>query len=413
MSFEVSPEARALPAPLFGVMSLPEGSSQGFVTVTLGYVLTHHGFSVAAVAGLVSLYLLPSSWKFLFGPILDMSLTPRLWYLLATGSQALVMLAFALTPLTPQMAPLIAVLTFLLAVGSNTGGTAKIAVVGVTIPQARRGAYAGWLQAGNLGGMGLGGGAGLWLATHAGGSSVASGALAAAFVLCALPMLWVRIPAGATSERLTVQATELGRGLLRLARTRTGGLAMVAVVLPLGLGAAAGLLPAVAGDWKASATLVAVVTGMAGGLVAVPGCIAGGYLCGRFAPRTMLMASGVICAVGEAGMAFAPHTPAMFAAFVLGNNLLLGASWAAVSAVMYEALPLRGAATVGSVLASLTNVPVVAITALVGLVQVRGGSSAMLTTEAGLAVAAVAAYSLLAWLWRPAPQMLATVAAAA
>jgi MFS family permease len=411
MHDELAEDARVLPAPLFGVLTLPEGSSQGFITVTLGYVLTHHGFSVAAVAGLVSLYLLPSSWKFLFGPILDMSLTPRLWYLLATGGQALVLLVFTLTPLTPQMAPLIAVLTFLLAVGSNAGGAAKTGVVGVTIPPRRRGAYAGWLQAGNLGGVGLGGGAGLWLATHAGGASVASGVLAAAFVLCALPMLWVRIPVRATTAPLTVQATELGRGLLRLARTRTGALAMIAVVLPLGLGAAAGLLPAVAGDWKASANLVAVVTGMAGGLVAVPGCIAGGYLCGRFAPRTMLMASGVICATGEAAMAFAPHTPAMFAAFVLGNNLLLGASWAAVSAVMYEALPHRGAATVGSVLASLTNVPVVAVTALVGLVQVRAGSQAMLVAEAGLAVASVAAYSLLAWLWRPSQAPLATAAA--
>ena len=51
--------------------------------------------------GLVSLYLLPSSWRFLVGPLLDVSLTPRLWFLLATGAQTLVLLAFALTPLKP------------------------------------------------------------------------------------------------------------------------------------------------------------------------------------------------------------------------------------------------------------------------------------------------------------------------
>ena len=226
-------------------------------------------------------------------------------------------------------------------------------------------------------------------------------------------MLWVRTPVRIAGQRLSAQAADLGRALVTLARSRGGALAMIAVVIPVGLGASGNLLPAVAGDWKASANLVAVVTGQLGGLITVPGCIVGGYLCTRFAPRRMLMASGLACALGQAAMALAPHTPNLFAAFVLGNNLMLGAAWASVSAVMYEPLRRAGAATVGAVLSSLTNVPVVAMTALVGLVQVRQGSSAMLLVEAGLAVASVAAYSLLAWLWRPAPEVLATAAATA
>jgi predicted MFS family arabinose efflux permease len=169
----------------------------------------------------------------------------------------------------------------------------------------------------------------------------------------------------------------------------------------------------VAGDWRASANLVALVTGMLGGLVAVPGCIAGGYLCARFPPRIMLMTSGLACALGEASMALAPHTPALFAGFVLVNNLLLGVAWACVSGVVFEALPSVGAATVGSVLVSASNVPTVAMTALVGLVQTRQGSTAMLLAEAALAALAVAAYSLLAWLWPAARAPVAAVVAPA
>lgn len=413
MSTEISGVARGLPAPWFGVMTLPEGMGTGFVSVTLGYVLTHRGVSVAAVAGLVSLYMLPLAWKFLVGPLLDMSLTPRLWFLILTGLQAFGILAIAVTPLMPSTMPLISLFAFLAAVAVSAAGCAKTAVIALTRAPESRGAVAGWQQSGNLGGVGLGGGAGLWIATHAGGPGLAAITLAIACLACGLPMLWVRTPARAAAEKLTVQAASLGRALLTLARARTGALALIAVVLPIGLGAAAGLLPAVAGDWGASANLVALVTGMLGGLVAVPGCIAGGYLCARFPPRIVLMTAGLACAVGEAAMALAPHTPALFAGFVLVNNLLLGVAWASVSGVIFEVLPSVGAATVGSVLVSAGNVPAVTMTALVGLVQTRQGSTAMLLAEAAAAALAVAAYSLLTWLWRVTPAPVAGAPAAA
>jgi hypothetical protein len=68
-------------------------------------------------------------------------------------------------------------------------------------PRSVRGACAVWRQTGYLGGMGQGGGAGLWLATHAGGFRVA-----------AIVALW------------------------NLLRTRVGVFAAVAVTLPAGLG---------------------------------------------------------------------------------------------------------------------------------------------------------------------------------
>lgn len=401
MTTDIGAELRGLSAPAFGMMALPGGMSSGFVTVTLGYVLTHEGFSVAAVAGLLGLYHLPSAWKFLMGPVLDVSLTPRLWYMLAIGAAAFCALVIAVTPLTPAAAPLLSALTFGLGVTTSIAGSASQALVALTVPPRERGAIAGWKQSGNLGGTGIGGGIGLWIASHAGGASVAAFALVAAILVFAAPILWARTPPREAGQGLVTQVQGLWRSLADLARTRQGVLAAIAVVLPLALGAAASLLPAVAGDWGASANLVAAVCGLLGGLAAVPGCLIGGYLCDRFAPRTVYMWAGLVCGLGEAAMAFAPHTPAMFAGFVLGNSLLLGVTWGAVSAVTLEVLPPLGAATVGTVLSSLTNLPVVVVTVLVGSVQTRHGSSAMLLTEAGLAVVAVAGFSLLAWRWKP------------
>src|SRR5437870_4322534 len=80
------------------------------------------------------------------------------------------------------------------------------------------------------------------------------------------------------------------------------------------LGAASNLFGAIAGDWRASADLVAVVTGMLGGLASVPGCIFGGYLCDRFPRRTFYIFAALANAGGEVLMALAPHTPFWFAA---------------------------------------------------------------------------------------------------
>ena len=172
------------------------------------------------------------------------------------------------------------------------------------------------------------------------------------------------------------------------------------VVQPSCLGAASNLFGAIAGDWRASADLVAVVTGMLGGLASVPGCIFGGYLCDRFPRRTFYIFAALANAGGEVLMALAPHTPFWFAAMALANQFLLGVGFSALSAVIFESLRASGAATISSVLSSLGNLPVVVMTMVVGWVQTRQGSTAMLLTEASVAVIAITAYAVLAYVRR-------------
>jgi len=53
---------------------------KGFVAVALAYVLGVHGVSVAAIAAMTGLYLLPMTWGFIAGPVIDATLSPRLWF---------------------------------------------------------------------------------------------------------------------------------------------------------------------------------------------------------------------------------------------------------------------------------------------------------------------------------------------
>ena len=299
-------QVRGLAPFLFAFLSLPGGMAQGFITVSLSYLLRHNGVSVAAIAGLVGLHLLPQTWRFLIGPAVDMSLSTPRWYLICIAATIACFAALALTPLTVTTMPLLSALALAMGVAIAASAASIAAIIAGTMPDARRGAVAGWVNTGNLGGVGLGGGAGLWLAVHAGGPSVAALVLAAISLACALPALWVRTSARRRGASIIIQTSGLGRDLWALLRTRKGALAGVVVTIPACLGAASNLFAAVAGDWRASADLVAVVTGVLGGLVTVPGCVLGGYLCDRFPRRVVYVWACLACAAGEAAMAWAP-----------------------------------------------------------------------------------------------------------
>jgi MFS family permease len=134
----------------------------------------------------------------------------------------------------------------------------------------------------------------------------------------------------------------------------------------------------------------------------MPGCISSGYLCDRFARRTVFIWCALAGALAEGLVTLVPHTAAGFAAIVLVNSAFTGLAYGSVMAVIYEQLERVGAATINGVLGSLCNVPVIVVTMLLGAVQTRAGSTAMLLSEAGLGVASIALYTLVILAWRPA-----------
>lgn len=378
--------------------------TQGFVSVTLGYVLVTRGFTVAAVAGVVAMRLLPDTWRVLFGPLLDLSLKPRIWFMISAIGAALAVALFAIVPLEPDHQAPIRSLALGLGIFANCSTAAQAAAIGGTTQIQQRGRIAGWSQAGLLCGVGLGGGLGLWLASNFGIAQSAS-VIALWCLLCCAPMLIIRTPRHGAGQPIGHALSALGGELLELVATRNGMLSMLAVTLPTGLGSFLGLLSAVAGDWHASADLTAATTGVLAGLASVPGCLVGGHLCHRHSPRVVLAASGLTCALGELAMALGPRSPAAFVTFTVLNNFLLGIAWAAVAAIVYAALRRAGGGTIGALLGSLCNVPVVLVTFILGAAQARYGTSGMMMIEAGLGIASALAYALIAWTWRERPAL--------
>ena len=115
-----------------------------------------------------------------------------------------------------------------------------------------------------------------------------------------------------------------------MARQRIGFLALFLCFLPIGSGAASGLWSAVAGDWKASADTVALVTGVLAGIVSAAGCIAGGFVCDRMHRQWAYVSFGILQALCAVGMALAPRTEAMFVAFTLFYAFVTGLTYVVV-----------------------------------------------------------------------------------
>ncbi len=182
-------DVRGLTPIWYAVLSLPGGVAGGFVAVSLSYILRRNGVSVEAIAGLVSLGLLPQTWRFLIGPAVDVSLSSKRWYLICIAAEVVCFVVLAFTPLNVAGMPLLGAVALALGVATAAGGCAIAAAMARTTPDARRGEVAGWTQTGSLGGAGLGGGAGLWLAVHAGGPSVAALVLTGVCIVCATPIL--------------------------------------------------------------------------------------------------------------------------------------------------------------------------------------------------------------------------------
>ena len=92
--------------PVFYIMLfLPMGITNGYAVVSLAYMLSQAGVSVGAIAGLVGLSLLPQTWRAIWAPLVDATLSVRGWYLISAVTSGLLMAATADLPGATYVGP--------------------------------------------------------------------------------------------------------------------------------------------------------------------------------------------------------------------------------------------------------------------------------------------------------------------
>ncbi|HKE14186.1 MAG TPA: MFS transporter [Kofleriaceae bacterium] len=400
------------PIAIFALV-LPYGISSGFVSITLPYLMVEAGFTVLAAAAIVALGVSSNLWRFVGGPIADLTLTARTWYLIGLAACASTLVLLGLVPLDKGHTEVLGTLVFV----SQLAATLVVLPVGGlmahTVADEAKGRAGGWYQAGNLGGVGLGGGAGVWLASHVSREAAAFG-LAAAMLVSAAALLRVPEVRPDPGQRIGRRIREMGVDILSMLRSPLPLLSIVLITSPISAGAMSNLWSAVAPDWRASADTVALVNGVLNGVVSALGCVVAGWVADRVGHWWAFFGAGLAVAVAAALIAVAPLTPAMYAGGVILYSATCGMGYATFSVVVLHAIGRGAASTKYAALSSIGNVPVVYMTTLDGWSHDAFGPRWMLLIEGGLGVLFVALGVIaLRWITSRTPAATAATAPAA
>ncbi len=388
---------RPQPPWVYSVLYVPFGLGVGFVTVTLAWLLSHAGANVEAIAVLGSMGLLPNTWKVLWAPAIDTLFTSKAWFLIGVAALSAAIGVASFLPLEMRLLPVFDVLAAVVCFFGSVTAIAVDRFMAFDAPDEAKGRAGGWAMAGNLGGAGLGGGLGLWVAQHSGHPWLGGLVLLPVSVLCCLPLLRLEEPgrlkaAGGYLSTLV----EAGRDTLSLLRRRVGLLACLIMLLPIGSGGLQQLWAGIAKDWNAGADAVALVGGLLSGLVSIPGCIIAGIIADKIDRKLAYALFGIVLSAVAIGMALGPRTPLAFVVWACVYNAVVGFCYGAYSAVTLEAIGKGAAGTKYNLISSLSNGPILIVTLVDGWAETRFGATGMLYVEAGVGVAAVSLYGLIA-----------------
>ena len=344
---------------IFMFLYLPFGVFQGYVSVTLGFLLTNAGVSLAGVASIVSLPFIPNILKFLWAPLVDTTITVKKWYSIANIGTAIGILATCLVPHTSNFLTLLMVIVFLASLANTVIAMTTESLIAQDVPNELKGRAGGWLQAGNLGGFGLGGGAGIWLAERISVEWISGAIIAFICLLCGIGLLLLKEPTPFKREENYLKTVgSLVKDIWILIKSRAGFLVLILCFLPIGSGAASNLWSSISKDWNASPDAVALAIGVVGGVSSAIGCLLGGWICDLMDRKKAYILFGLLEGACALSMALSPRTQLMFIIWTSVYAITIGLAFAGFSAFVLEAIGKIGAATKYNVFAALSNIPI-------------------------------------------------------
>lgn len=399
-------EKRRVHSWAFSILIIPFGAMSGYVSVAMAFLCTRHKLTVEDGALLIASGMFPHVWKFLWAPVVDTTLTRKRWYLLSVVLCALGITGMSAIPLEREHLHLLQAVIVIANVASTFLGMSVEGLMAHATPPERRGRVGGMFQAGNLGGTGLGGGLGLWIATHVPTEAspqpwISGAALGLIFLAGTAALMFV--PEAAADFRegsLPTAMVGVVSELWRMIKTRAGMLCGLLCLLPMNSGTATNVLSQaeVAAKWGATEDTVAMVNGVLNGVVSALGCVVAGEICARLNARKVYALVGLLLAGVAAAMAISPFTQSAFISYSLLYAFVVGMSYTAFTAFVLDVIGKGAAATKYNAFASLSNTPITYMGLVLAWAQTNYGEKWMLFTDAGAGVVGVVLLSVFALL---------------
>jgi MFS family permease len=397
-------EARAPHPSAYAALIIPFGAMSGYVQVAMAFLCTRFSLSVEDGALLIASGMLPHTWKFFWAPVVDTTLTRKQWYMISVVLCALGITAMSAIPMSKDNLLLLEAVIFLANFASTFLGMSVEGLMAHATPAHERGRVGGWFQAGNLGGSGLGGGAGLYMATHLPSPWMSGAALGVAFMVGALALRFVP---EATREQRTGSLINAMGGVAvdfwKMIITRAGLLAAVLCLLPINTGAITNVLSQaeVGAKWGVGEDTIALVNGVMNGIISALGCLFGGWVCKRYNARWVYAVVALLMASNSVAMVLSPWTPVWFITYTLTLAFTLGMSYTAFTGFVLDTIGKGAAATKYNAFASLSNAPIAYMGLLLAWAQTNHQESGMLWIDAGTGVAGLVLLGIVALALRP------------
>ncbi|MGC1458270.1 MAG: MFS transporter [Steroidobacteraceae bacterium] len=378
---------------IYAGLYLPFGAVSGYLTTAIAFQLSQAGVSAEIIGGVIALYFMPQIWKFLWAPIVDITLSAKRWYLIGSILSAVGVIVMAFCTVPPVNLTALTAAAVMASLATTLLAMAVEALIAHSIAPEQQGRAGGWLQGGNFAGGGLGGGAALWLATHVAHAWITGAVLGGCFLLCGAGLVLIREPLRATGAVAT-RMVDVLRDVLGVARSPRGYLALLVLFLPIGSGGASSLFSAISNDWHASVTAVELASGTLSGVISLLGCLAGGYCSDLIDRKLAYVIYGLLLGICALAMAVATHSQANYVLFVLLYSFVSGVCYAGFSAVTLEAIGGGAAATKYNVFACLSNIPIAYLTAIEGWARTHHGVNAFLYVDFAAPIVAAIVFGI-------------------
>jgi PAT family beta-lactamase induction signal transducer AmpG len=385
-----------LPIWTLGFANLPLGLTGGLALLTLPQWLAARRVPEPVIAHLTTLALVATVATFALGPLFDV------WFRRRTYAAACTLVAAAGAGLAVLAGSNFALLGMALVLATGGGSANSIAIggwFGAMIKKDGEATLGAWMVVANLGGFGV-------LAMIGIGVLRGLPPPLAAVVLSApvlLPLLIYSVtPCPPPDGRLARESFGQFFGDLSvLIRRPIVAQTLMLFAVPAASFALTNTLGGLGRDYHAEEGFVAMVGGAAALGAGVIGSLIVPPLARRTAVRWLYLLVGTFGSLFTLSLIALPHTPALFAVAMIGQNVAQSASLAIVNVIALESLGKENpfAATQFGLLVSASALPITYMQFLDGHAYGVGGLPLMYLVDGGLGLGACLTMTVLMRLW--------------
>lgn len=391
---------------LFAIAIMPYGAAFSFVSLALPFLAVKKGVDPSSIGAVVALSYVPHTWKFLWAPVVDTTLTRKTWFWIALGLSCAGIVASSSIPISTETLPLLTGVILASQIGLTLLAMCGESFLALAVPEEEKGRAAGWYNAGIYAGSAVGGWAFLRLASALPQGWMAGAIVGGLLLLCGIPTFFIPMPPPAADHprQLGVAMRQLFVDLKGLATSRIGWTGLVICLSPVGACAISNLLNVTPDRWGvvdparwtffgvtfSPDDVIGLINGLVGGLISAAGAMLGGWLADRVPRRLNYGLGGALTAITAVLMAVAPKTPAMYVLFGLIYAFFVGVVFAAFSSFVLETIGKGAVATKYNIFASLANVAIAYMTFADTRALRWWGTNGMLFSDSVLTFAGIA-----------------------